>query len=73
MNVKHCTLSFSRVSPHRDQFLRPLDLICVDVPTVRHHDVTLPSFSSTVLTTLKPHGLTIVELGVVYTKYRMVK
>jgi hypothetical protein len=43
-NVKRCTLSFSRVSPHHDQFLRPLDLICVSVTTVWRHDVTPPSF-----------------------------
>jgi hypothetical protein len=67
-NVKRCTLSFSRVSPHHDQFLRLLDLICVSVTTVRRHDVALPSISATVFTTPRPHGLTIVELYVAYTK-----
>jgi hypothetical protein len=36
---------------------------------IRHHDVALPSISATVFTTPKPHGLTIVEFRVVYTRY----
>jgi hypothetical protein len=68
-NVKRCTLRFFRSSSHRDQFLRPLNLIYVSVTTVRRHDVTPPSFSTTVLTTLRPQELTIVELRVAYTRY----
>jgi hypothetical protein len=49
----------SRSSSHHDQFFRPLDLICVSVTTVRRRDATPPSFSATVLTTLRPHGLTL--------------
>jgi hypothetical protein len=56
-------------SLHLDKFLRPLDLIRVSVTTVRRHDITLPSFSATVLTTPRPHELTIVELCVAYTRY----
>jgi hypothetical protein len=56
-------------SPHLDQFLRLLDLICVSVTIVRRHDVTPPSFSAIVLTTLRPHKLTIVELCVAYSRY----
>jgi hypothetical protein len=41
-NIKRCILIFSRSSPRHDQFLRPLDLICVSVTTVRRHDVTPP-------------------------------
>jgi hypothetical protein len=67
-NIKHGTLSFSR-SPLHDQFLRPLNLTVISVTTVRCHDVALPSISATVFTTLRPHGLTIVELRVVYTRY----
>jgi hypothetical protein len=59
-SVKRCTLSFSHVSSHHDQFFRPLDLIRVSVTTVRRHDVTPPSFSTTVLATLRPHEPTIV-------------
>jgi hypothetical protein len=60
-NVKRCTLSFSHFAPHHDQFLRPLDLICISVTTVRRHDVTPPSFSATVLTTPRPHELTLLS------------
>jgi hypothetical protein len=48
---------------------RPLDLICISVTSVRRHDVALPSISATVFTTPMPHGLTIVELRVLYTRY----
>jgi hypothetical protein len=73
INIECCTLRLSRSSPHHDQFFRPLNLVIVSVPTVRRHDVTPPSFSATVLTTPRPHGLTIVELRVVYARYRLVK
>jgi hypothetical protein len=36
---------------------------------MRRHDVMPPSFSATVFTMPRPHGLTIVELFVVYTRY----
>jgi hypothetical protein len=68
-DVKRCTLSFSHLSPHHGQFFRPLNLISVSVTTVRRRDATPPSFSTTILTTPKPHGLTIVELRVAYTRY----
>jgi hypothetical protein len=58
-NVKRCTLSFSRSFPHHGQFFRPLNLIIVSVPIVRRRNTTPPSFSATVLTTLRPHGLTL--------------
>jgi hypothetical protein len=69
-NVNRCTLSFSRLSPHRGQFFRPLNLIIVSVLIVRRRDVTPPSSSATVLTTPRPHGLTIVEIRVVCTRYQ---
>jgi hypothetical protein len=59
----------SRLSPRHDQFFRPLNLVIVSVPATRRRDATPPSFSAIVLTTLKPHGLTNVDLRVVYTKY----
>jgi hypothetical protein len=37
--------------------------------TVRRPDVALPSISTTVFTTPRPHELTIVELRVAYTRY----
>jgi hypothetical protein len=67
--VKRSTLSLSRLSPHHGQFFRPLNLIIISVTTVPHHDATPPSFPATVLTTPRPHRLTIVELRVVYTRY----
>jgi hypothetical protein len=60
-NVESCTLSFSHSFPHHGQFFRPLNLICVSVTTVRRRDATLPSFSTTMLTTLRPHGLTLLS------------
>jgi hypothetical protein len=68
-NVKRCTLSFFRSSPHHDQLFRPLDLICGSVTTVRRCDATPPSSPATVLAPLRPHRLTIVELRVAYTRY----
>jgi hypothetical protein len=68
-NVECCTQSFSRSSPHHCQFFRLLDLIFVSVTTVRRHNATKPSSSATVLAPLRPHGLTIVELRVIYTRY----
>jgi hypothetical protein len=59
----------SRSPPHHGQFFRPLDLICVSVTTMRHRDATSPSSSATILMMLRPHGLTIVELRVAYTRY----
>jgi hypothetical protein len=56
-------------SPRHGQFFRPLNLIVVSVPIVRHHDVTPPSSSATVPAPLRPHGLTIDELRVVYARY----
>jgi hypothetical protein len=70
-NVKHCTLSFSRFAPHHGRLFRPLIPIIISVTTVRRRDVALPSISATVFTTPKPHGLTIVELRVAYTRYLM--
>jgi hypothetical protein len=67
-----CTEFFS-YSPHLDQFLRPLDLICVSVTIVRRHDVTPPSFSATVLTTPRPHGLTLLSSVLSTPDTRMVK
>jgi hypothetical protein len=72
-NVKHCILSFSRFAPHHDQFLRPLDLICVSVTTVQRRDVTPPSFFATVLTTLRPHELTLLSSVLSTPDTRMVK
>jgi hypothetical protein len=68
-NTKRCTLSFSRFAPYHGRLFRPLSPIVIRVTTVRRHDVALPSISATVFTTPKPHGLTIVELRVVYTRY----
>jgi hypothetical protein len=68
-NIKRCTLSFSRFAPHHSRLFRPLIPIVISVTTVRRHDVALPSISATVFTTPKPHGLTIVELRVAYTRY----
>jgi hypothetical protein len=48
-------------SPRHGQFVRPLNPILVSVPTVRRHGATPPSFSATVLTTLKPHELTLLS------------
>jgi hypothetical protein len=62
-------LSFSRFAPHHGRLFRPLSPIVISVTTVRRHDVALPSIYATVFTTLMPHGLTIVELRVVYTRY----
>jgi hypothetical protein len=59
----------SRSSPHHGQFFRLLNLIIISVVTVRRCDATPPSFSATVLTLLRSHGLTIVEFRVVYTRY----
>jgi hypothetical protein len=67
-NGECCTQSFSRSSPHPGRFFRPLDLIFDSVTTVRRRDATPPSSSATVPTTLRPHGLTIVKLCVVYTR-----
>jgi hypothetical protein len=66
---KACTLSFSRFTPHYGRSFRPLSPIVISVTTVQRHDIALPSISATVFTTPKPHGLTIVELHVVYTRY----
>jgi hypothetical protein len=68
-NIECCTLRLACSSPHHGQSFRPLNLICISVTTVRRHDVTPPSFSATVLRTLRPHELTIVELRVAYTRY----
>jgi hypothetical protein len=68
-NTKHCTLSFSRFAPHHGRLFRPLSPNVIRVTTVRRHDVSLPSISATVFTTLKPHAPTIIELRVVYTRY----
>jgi hypothetical protein len=62
-------LSFSRFAPHHGRLFRPLSPIVISVTTVRRHDVALPSIYATVFTTPMPHGLTIVELRVVYTRY----
>jgi hypothetical protein len=70
VKVKRCTLSFSRSFPPRNQFFRPLNLIIISIPIVRRRDVTPPSSSATVFMTPRPHELTIVELCVVYTRYR---
>jgi hypothetical protein len=59
----------SRSSPHHGQFFRPLNLIIISVVTERRRDATPSSFSATVLTALRSHGLTIVEFRVVYTRY----
>jgi hypothetical protein len=68
-NVKCCTLNFSRFAPHHGWLFRPLSPIVIGVATVWSHDVTPPSFSATVFTSLRPHELTIVELRVVDTRY----
>jgi hypothetical protein len=68
-NIKRCTLSFSRFAPHHGRLFRPLSHIVIRVTTVRRHDIALPSISTTLFTTPKPHGLTIIELRVVYTRY----
>jgi hypothetical protein len=72
-NMKHCTLSFSRSFPHHGQFFRPLNLIIVSVPIVRHRDATPQSFSATVLTTLRPHGLTLLSSVLSTPDTRLVK
>jgi hypothetical protein len=58
-NIECCTLSFSCSSPHHGQFFRQLNFIVISVTTVRRCGTTPPSFSATVLTTLRPHGLTL--------------
>jgi hypothetical protein len=63
----------SRSYPHHGQFFRPLNLICVSVTTERRRDATPPSFSTTVLTTLRPHGSTFVELVLSTPDTRLVK
>jgi hypothetical protein len=68
VNVKCCTLSFSRFAPHHGRLFRPLSPIAISVTTIRRHDVALPSISAIVFTTPKPHELTIVELRVAYTR-----
>jgi hypothetical protein len=68
-DVKCCTLNFSRFASHYGRLFRLLSPIVISVTTVRRHDVALPSISTTVFTTLKPHGLAIVELRVAYTRY----
>jgi hypothetical protein len=68
-SVKRSTPRFSRFAPHYGRLFRPLSPIVISVTTVRCHDVALPSISATVFPTPKPHGLTIVELRVVYTRY----
>jgi hypothetical protein len=69
MNEKALCTELSRFSTHHGQFFRSLNLIVISVTTIRRHDATPPSFFATVLTTLRPHGLTIVELCVAYTRY----
>jgi hypothetical protein len=71
--VKRYALSFSRFAPHHDQFLRPLDLICVSVTTVRRHDVALPSIFATVFMTPRPHELTLLSSVSSTPDTRMVK
>jgi hypothetical protein len=68
-SVKHSTPSFSHFAPHHGRLFRPLSPIVISVTIIRRHDVALPSISATVFTTSKPHGLTIVELRVAYTRY----
>jgi hypothetical protein len=68
-SVKRSTASFSCFAPHHGRLFRPLSPIVISVTTVRRHDVALPSISATVFTTPKPHGLTIFELRVAYTRY----
>jgi hypothetical protein len=41
----------------------------ISITVIRRHDVALPSISATIFPTPKPHGLTIVELCVIYTRY----
>jgi hypothetical protein len=72
-NVKCCTLSFLVLLPITINSLDLLDLIIVSVPTVRRHDATPPSFSATVLTTLRPHGLTLLSSVLSRPNTRMVK
>jgi hypothetical protein len=68
-SVESGTLSFSRLSLHHGQFFRPLSPIIIgvttvrrhDATTVRRHDATPPCFSATVLTTPRPHGLTLLS------------
>jgi hypothetical protein len=60
---------FSHSSPHHGQFL---DRWTSSSSVSRSYDTVTPlrhRFSQTVLTTLRPHGLTIVELRVAYTRY----
>jgi hypothetical protein len=68
-SVRRSTLNLSRFALHYGRLFRPLSPIVIRVTTVRRHDVALPSISATVFTTPKPHGLTIVELRVAYTRY----
>jgi hypothetical protein len=72
-NVKRCTLSFLVLLPITVNSLDRLDLIIVSVPIVRRHDATLSSFSATVLTTLRPHGLTLLSSVLSTPNTRMVK
>jgi hypothetical protein len=72
-SVKRSTLSFSRLSPHHGQFFRPLNLIVISVTTVRRRDATPPSFSATVLTTPRPHGLTLLSTVLSTPDTRLVK
>jgi hypothetical protein len=48
-------------SPHHGRFFRPLSPIVISVTTVRRHDVALPSISATMLTTQRPHELTMLS------------
>jgi hypothetical protein len=57
--VLHTELA--RSFPHHDQSFRPLNLIVISVTTVRRHDVTPPTSSATVLTTPRPHELTLLS------------
>jgi hypothetical protein len=72
-SVKRGTLSFSHLSPHHDQFFRPLNLINVSVPIVRRRDATPPSFSATILTTPRHHGLTLLSSVLSTPDTRLVK
>jgi hypothetical protein len=68
-NVKRCTLSCSRFTPHYGRLFGPLSPIVISVTIIQRHDVALLSISATVFVTLRPHELTIVELRVVYTRH----
>jgi hypothetical protein len=48
-------------------------IIIIGVTTVRRHDATPPSFSATVLMTLRPHGLTMLSSVLSTPDTRMVK